>query len=254
MATRQSQAGTSTSLVVAPGLTTLPTAGGWLSAKQVGIASSLFPDKVLVNYSITQGTSTVGNQVLFYLVRTDNASTPNFTDGNFALALANGPCVVSLVGSALTITAITNTSPPTLTIVAGTAPATGQTMSLSGVVGAASVLNGSNYLCTNLTSTTWTLQTIGTGANVAAPGAYTSGGTATVLATLQANATAALQADQLQALTPQPVSVTSTGYVYNGSIIITDPGPYWALYVVNSSGASLLGAAITVMPITDSIA
>jgi hypothetical protein len=89
---------------------------------------------------------------------------------------------------------------------------------------------------------------------VAAPGAYTSGGTATVLATLQANATAALQGDQLTALAAEPVSVTNTGYVYNGSFIITDPGPYWALYVVNSSGASLLGAAITVMPITDSIA
>src|ERR1019366_361690 len=135
MATRQSQAGTSTSLVVAPGLTALPTAGGWLSAKQVGIASSLFPDKVLVNYSITQGTSTVGNQVLFYLVRTDNSSTPNFTDGNFALALANGPCVVSLVGSALTITGISNASPPVCTIGSGTTPPTGTVTSMPGIVG-----------------------------------------------------------------------------------------------------------------------
>src|ERR1019366_5581153 len=136
----------------------------------------------------------------------------------------------------------------------GTTPPTGTVISMTGIVGKASVLNGSNYLCTNINSTTWSLQTVGTGANVAAPGSYTSGGTATVLATLQANATAALQGDQLTALAAEPVSVTNTGYVYNGSFIITDPGPYWALYVVNSSGASLLGAAITVMPITDSIA
>ncbi len=182
MTTRLAQVGPGgeVSYLSSYGLSVLANASMWVSGKSTNIASNLFPDKGMRYFRCNQGVATVGNTLEFYGIRTDNNATPSFVDGFLDFALANGPSVLYAGNGTLqTITACTNASPPVLTVT--TAPVSGSIVLIEGIIGAASVLNGPTpYMVTNVSGTTFSLQNPLTGGNIAAPGAYTSGGQAAV--------------------------------------------------------------------------
>lgn len=62
---------------------------------------------------------------------------------------------------------------------------------------------------------------------------------------LPTNATAATVRSQLQWLGGGVVEVTTTGSVLKFSILIDRPGPTWALYIYNNTGAALSAASIS---------
>ncbi len=96
----------------------------------------------------------------------------NMTPWNvYAAAITN--MGVTTMATALTISTVSNTTPPTVTVT-GTAPATGTLVLLNGIATATS-LNGGLYSITNTGANTFTLQSITTGANIAAAGAGTGG-------------------------------------------------------------------------------
>ena len=84
--------------------------------------------------------------------------------------------------------------------------------------------------------------------------ALTGAGQASGAVTFLTNITATNVRDQLQFLAAQPMSVATTGSVYDGSFVVNDPGPAFALYLYNGTGAALTAASLEYATVTDSIA
>ena len=84
--------------------------------------------------------------------------------------------------------------------------------------------------------------------------ALTSAGQLSSSVTFSTNVTASVVRDQLQALAAQVMSVSTSGTVYEGSFVINDPGPIFALYLYNNTGAALTAASLEYATVTDSIA